>query len=52
MQGPGTLPGIALPPTFEEWWASLEEGRKSILLGDKWMMARNAYNAGLGSSKK
>ena len=32
--------------TFDEWWESLEKGRQDILLQDRWMMARNAYNAG------
>lgn len=32
--------------TFEEWWDSLEEGRKKVLLEDRWMMARAAYVAG------
>ena len=32
--------------TFDEWWDSLEEGRRAILREDRWMMARAAYDAG------
>lgn len=32
--------------TFNEWLLSLSEGRRSVLIEDKWMLAQAAYEAG------
>ena len=32
---------------FDQWYEALEQGRKDVLLDDKWMLARAAYKAGI-----
>ena len=35
---------------FDQWYEALEQGRKDVLLDDKWMLARAAYKAGIESA--
>ncbi|MFV1944031.1 hypothetical protein VPH49_24855 [Pseudomonas luteola] len=38
-------------PTLNEWFLSLEEGRQAVLREDKWMLAENAYQAGIEAER-
>lgn len=38
--------------TFNEWWLSLPEGRRNVLIENKWMLAEAAYEAGQENLKK
>ena len=33
------------PATFDDWFLSLEDGRKAILRDDKWRLAQAAFDA-------
>lgn len=35
------------PPSFNEWFLSLPEGRQAALRDDKWMLAQAAFDAGM-----
>lgn len=41
-------PQTATPvrPTFNQWWAALPEGRRNVLMNNKWRLAEAAYEAG------
>lgn len=38
-------------PTLNQWFLSLEEGRQAVLREDKWMLAENAYQAGIEAAR-
>ncbi|MBF8642310.1 MULTISPECIES: hypothetical protein [Pseudomonas] len=38
-------------PTLNQWFLSLEEGRQAVLREDKWMLAENAYQAGIEAER-
>ena len=37
---------------FDQWYEALEQGRKDVLLDDKWMLARAAYKAGIEAAER
>lgn len=32
---------------INDWWLSLDQGRRDVLIEDKWMLANAAFDAGL-----
>ena len=36
---------------FNAWWLSLAEGRRSVLIQDKWMLANAAFEAAIHLAK-
>ncbi|WP_315921609.1 hypothetical protein [Mesorhizobium sp. SP-1A] len=48
----GSTPANATEPLFNDWFVGLEAGHQKVLREDKWMLADNAYRAGIAEGKR